>query len=376
MFNYVPVKLIVPTDQSLDPELVKKSTFLSHGFPINRDHVIGAGDKNMSRNVNLDIWADISPLSGKYFFEIAVQLPFFLPRHKNKDEYEIKLQSGSYIVCNRFCEVILDGLKNRYYLSHYLSSFQLVRKLKLEINQILMTKTILIKRFEVTAQSASKAIECNFKEWINLLNLDIPKIINSIRYQMDDHSYEVPDCNDIGKFCPIYVLCEGTKKSTPLKFVSHIGANQIQSFANFESDLKEIEDFCNGVKLFDTAKHIINKADLLYKSGEFTMSCILACIACESALQKYIRLKLKNQGLSNSKEKEALNDLTFSQMLNFVSYFIFNMKSEDLKQNIGKLNSLRKLRNELIHKGKWISDDKNNIIKSGITAIKELQNLI
>lgn len=376
MYNYVPLKLIVSTDKPEDMSLFSRSPFFTHAIYITRDHIVGRGAEDISRSKDLDIWTDILPKDGIYTFDFAVQLPFFMPKFKNADEYIISVNEREYIVSNRHCEVILNGKNDLYYFVHYLSYQELQKRLGSEINQVIMSKSIVITRFRVTAESASKAIEVNFEKWLSTLNSDIPLLINALRYHLDERLYDLPDCNDIAKFCPIYVICQGDKISVPLKFAAHIAANQIQSFTKFSCNISDIEDFCSGKKSIDTSKVILDKAQFLYSSGEFVMACILACIACETHLSDVILKHLRERGLSNSKADDAFNDLTFSQMINLLSYFITNMKEENTKNIIGKINALRKLRNDIIHEAKWVRQDTNDIIKSGIESIIHLKKVL
>jgi hypothetical protein len=52
------------------------------------------------------------------------------------------------------------------------------------------------------------------------------------------------------------------------------------------------------------------------------------------------------------------------------------MKDTSIKKNIGQINSIRKLRNEIIHNGKWLSIDSRQNVKDGIEALKEIYTRI
>jgi hypothetical protein len=197
-----------------------------------------------------------------------------------------------------------------------------------------------------------------------------------MRYHLDNNFHGVPECNNIGTFCPIFILCKGKKIGRPLRFASNISAYQIQSFCSFSCSLKTIEEFCIGKGTIDMTKIILDKATFLFHSGELSLACILACIACETFLTEHICDKLFIQGLTNSKEKDVLRDLSFSQMLNLLSYFVLDMKDTSIKKNIGQINSIRKLRNEIIHNGKWLSIDSRQNVKDGIEALKEIYTRI
>jgi hypothetical protein len=373
MFNYIPVKLIVNGDPIQDAKLFNKSNYFKNAFPINRTTIVGQLEKNHKRDKKCDIWTDIEPKNGKYKFELAVQLPFFLPKHKEVDEYLINISGKQYIVSNRHCEFILENTKEKYYLAHYLCQESLEKLTGSKIKHIIISKSLVITNFEVNCDSASKAIEIHFESWLQKLNEDIPNLVTALRYYIDGGNVDLPDCNNIGRFCPIYVLCQGNKLSMPLRFASHLSAYPLQTIMKFSCDMSKIESFCKGNTEIDISEVILRKAVTLMKSGEFSLACVLACSACETYFVQYISIKLYQQGLSKTKKKEAFNDLSFSQMLNLLSYFILNMKEIETKNLIGKVNTLRKIRNDIVHEGKQISKRERKYIENGIEAITELK---
>jgi hypothetical protein len=376
MFNYVPVKLIVNESQPENYDLFSKSIYFTYAFPITRDHIITLAVEHLKRSESLDIWKDIKPKDGQYTFELAIQLPFYLPRYKKAEEYLINMNGREYIISNRHCELILENKNNQYYLAHYLHRTDFEKKTNAKVNQVVMSKTLVLTKFKTECITASKAIESNYENWLTILNQDIPNLVNSLRYHLDGDNPDLPDCNDIGRFCPIYVICIGEKLSKPLRFASHIAAYPMQTHTRFSCDISEVESFCNGKTVVDMSKVILRKAISLLKSGELSTACILACTACETYLSNYISKILAEQGLSKTKEKDAFNDITFSHMLNLLSYFVLNMKDSKIKELIGTINNIRKIRNDIIHDGKWLSPRDRNKIENGIEAIKKLKDII
>ncbi len=376
MFNYVPVKLAVNDLPIESCDFLQHYYFLKAAFLISRDFIIVPGVENLKRDPGLNIWKEIQPCKGEYEFELAVQLPFFLPSYRQADEYALTVNGKKYIISNRHCEVILDGKYHEYFLVHYLGHVSLSKQMNTKISQLIMSKSLVITKFTAKDISASLAIEEHFWDWLNILNRDIPQIICALRYHLDDESYELPECNDVGKFCPIYVLCCGEKTSNVLRFASHIAAHQIRPFCRFSSEIADLEDFCAGKRPINMCKVLLDRATFLIRSGEISLSCVLACTACETLLTEYVRTNLFSRGLSKSKEKEAFHDLTFSQMLNLLSYFLFDMKEGNKKELIGKVNAIRKLRNDIVHEGKWLTIDSRDIVNNGIIAIKQLKQEI
>jgi len=376
MFNYIPIKLIVNESPLENYDLFSKSNYFTHAFPFKRDRIVALAAEHMKRNESLDIWKDIKPKDGQYEFELAVQLPFFLPRHKNADEYSLNLNKKQYIISNRHCEFILGNNSDEYYLGHYLSRANFEKEVGIKVKQVIMSKTLIMTKFKVKCISASMAIESNYENWLKTLNEDIPNLLNALRYHLEEDNPDLPSCNDIGRLCPIHVICNGETLSRPLRFAAHIAAYPMQTHTRFCCDIAEIESFCDGKTSVDMSKIIFGKSISLLKSGELSMSCVLACTACETYLSNYISKILTERGLSKTKEKTAFDGLTFSQMLNLLSYFVLNMNNSEIKILIGTVNSIRKIRNDVVHNGRWLSPSDRNEIENGIEAIKKLNNII
>jgi hypothetical protein len=166
MFNYIPVRLIVDESQIDNYDLFSKSSYFAHAFLFKRDRIVALAVDHMKRSESLDIWKDIKPKGEEYEFELAVQLPFFLPRHKNANEYSVNIRGKQYIISNRHCEFIFGNRNDEYYLGHYLSKANLEKEVGIKVKQIIMSKTLLITKFKVKCISASRAIESNYENWL------------------------------------------------------------------------------------------------------------------------------------------------------------------------------------------------------------------
>lgn len=376
MFNYIPVMLSIPDAPLADTKLACRSAYFSNAFSVKRHVVIANAVEKLNRHPDLDIWNDIKSSDGCFEFEVAVQLPFYLPKYREDQEYALRFDNKEYIISNRHCEIIIDESHDKFLLAHVFAQEALVKQHGFRVNQVIMAKTLVITRFKVRADSASHAIEQYFGGWLSVLNRDIPLIISALRYYSIEQSYNMPDCLDVGKFCPVYVLCRGDGKQSLLRFVARIDAYQVQSLCNVSCDISELESFCNGTAHIDVCKVTLDRAQLFLHLGEVSMACVLACTACEILLTRELRSKLRRQGLSRSKENDALDRLSFSQMLNLLSYFLFDMTDEQIKGHVASINGLRKRRNEIVHQASWLPADSNDDIKKGIEAVQELRKRI
>jgi hypothetical protein len=376
-FNYVPAKLIMP-DAPVDEELFSRYHFLARAVLIQRDHIVGQGIASMRRDPSLDIWKRMESNSGRYQFEMAIRLPFFLPKLQRKDEYALTVSGREYAISNRHCEIVLSNAKdNTYWLGHYLITKTISEKMNAPVVQFAPAKSLVITRFDVEGSNASKCIEDNLKNWLLILNTDIPNMIRGMRYLLPDDSYDLPDCNDIDRLCSVHALCIGhnSKTSNVLTFVSHIDAYSMQAFTNLECSGEQVEAFCSGSASMDYSKLILKKAFYLHHIGEHSVACILACTACETLLTEWLGRKLREKGMGKCREKDAFNDLRFSQLLNLLSFFLVDMHKYEAKSTITAINRMRKLRNEIIHENRVPSTADITTVTVGLTAVKGLTDI-
>lgn len=368
------MKAIIP-DKRVDEGLFSRYVFLASAVLLQRDHMLGQGVSTMSRDPSLDVWKEIEPNGGKFVFEIAVRLPLFLPKLKGEDEYVLRIGDREYAVSNRHCEIVLDNnIENTYWLGHYLVTKGITDKTGNKVIQFIVTKSLVITKFESNRSTASECIEMDLKSWIETLNRDIPNMIQGMRYNLSRDSYDLLECNDIGRLCPVHILCIGRDRtiSNALTVISHLDACPMQSFTRLDCEADSIEDFCSGKTDIDYCRLVLGKATYLHHTGEQSISCILACTACETLLTEWLRDILRNNGLSNKKEGDAFNDLRFSQLLNLIAYFLIDMKDPELKNTIDAVNTMRKLRNKIVHENKRIAGQDIQVIARGIEAVNNL----
>lgn len=373
-FNYVPMKAIVP-DAPVDEGLFSRYHFLAKAFLLQRDHMVAEGVQTKKRDPSLDIWKDIEPDNGAYRFEVAVRLPFFLPKLQGKDEYAVTVSGREYAVSNRHCEIVLANAKdNTYWLGHYLVTKEISRETGAVIVQWGVTKSLVLTQFAVEGSNASECVEQYFKDWLADLNTDIPNMIQSMRYHLPDRSYDLPDCNDIGRLCPVHALCIGgdSKVSNALTFVSHIDAYPMQAFTKLECSREQVEAFCSGATPVDYCKLILGKAFYLHHVGDHSLACVLACTACETLLTEWLHEELRGKGMGRNRDKDAFNDVRFSQLLNLLSYFLMDMRDADVKATVTAVNKIRKLRNDIIHENKSPGASDIVTVENGLSAVEEL----
>jgi hypothetical protein len=273
--------------------------------------------------------------------------------------------------------VLENNTDNTYWLGHYLVTKRIPEKTRAKVIQFITAKSLVMTRFESHRSTASECIEKDFNAWLETLNCDIPNMIQGMRYNLTGDSFDLPDCNDIGRLCPVHIVCIGrdASVSNALTVISHLGAYPMQSFTRLDCEPNAIESFCNGTTDIDYCRLVLNKATYLQHTGERSIACILACTACETLLTEWLRDNLHENGLSKNKEGDAFNDLRFSQLLNLMVYYLMDMNDAKLKATITAVNQMRKLRNSIIHENKRVTGHDIEIIAHGIRAVNDLIEL-
>lgn len=367
-FNYIPIQLIIPEGRL--PKKVKDGCeYIDIGYYLGRNVVVGLLENSISRGSELAIWNDIRPDNGKYLFEVIVELPFFLPNFKKSFEYDLSIGNKTYFINNRHCEIITDE-KNKYIFAHY-NAIPSLQKQGKKISQVIKLKSLVSSSFIVESNNASDVIEREFFNWIEVLGQDIPQIISTLRYCTDKSPELIPDCANIENTCPIYVLCKGEEgKIGLLRFVKHINVSPLQPISHIGKTTKPtIENYLAGVKVLDEGKALLLKSKQLYESGEYPSCCIIACTACEVIMTKHLRFNLQKKGLGKKRIKEAIDNLTFSQLIKLTSYFVYSSK-DGIREALNKIDKMRKIRNSIVHEGMQLTKAEVSIIQSCFESIE------
>jgi len=373
-FNYIPIQLIVPEGR-IPKNVIEECEYIKLGYYLKRNVVVGQLAESVNRGSALTLWQDIPSDNGKYVFEIIVELPFFLPNFKKSYEYCLSIGTQKYCINNRHCEIITD--KNDVYIFAHYNSLSSLSEDSHKINQVIKLNSLVSFKYIITSKDASSAIETNFLTWIEDCNNSIPKIISTLRYCTDKSPEFIPDCTNIGKTCPIYILCIGKNKKVGIqRFVKHFNASSLQPISHIQKISKPtIEKYLSGDMTFDEGKHLLLKSKQMYESGEYHSACILACTTSEVIMTTHLKKHLRNKGLGKNKIKEAIDNITFSQLIKLTSNFIYGHKN-NIRESLIKIDKIRKIRNKLVHEGKKISTNDISTIKSSFDSIELLSKHI
>ena len=133
-----------------------------------------------------------------------------------------------------------------------------------------------------------------------------------------------------------------------------------------------IEKLIKGDELIDNSRRLFLKSKYLLASGEYESACIIACTSCEIALTDKLKNKLKKVGLGKKAIKDAIDNITLSQLIKLISNYIYPSTNKVVFHLLSDIDKLRKIRNEIVHDGVQLSIKNIDTIKNSIESLEKL----
>lgn len=359
-FLNVGIKLAVG-ETPVEAGIENYSKFLRVGHSFNLGHVIGNAAPELYAGLNYsELWADLKPKEGLYSFELATELPFYLPTVEGKHEYLIKVGESELFVCLRmvraFCGNGLpqeDGLK--YILCHRLALPSLIDLGKHGEFHPVPIRTFICRRFSCHAASAQEAIQNNLISWRGEFVSQIVHLIDAMRVTDSEAAKFLTPQPSLAFYPFFWLMAIGEGEQTRCEqflasfergtFIpqSDIKANQLER-------LKKLLEKPEAVLSDD---HALALARTFCNFGHFELAVLEVCVACEIALSQKYWLFLKERGVSNTKIKDNKKEITFSQLLNVHLFTMRDLSAfVDSEKILGALNWARNVRNDVVHEGK------------------------
>jgi hypothetical protein len=382
-FHYITVRL-APNDETKFNEAIKESSiFFKAAFSLDASIIVGPLADEAKKDASLGhIWENIKPEGDKYFFEIATELPYYLPDLDGKTEYIIKLRDSELIVCNRmvraFCGEGLPHDANLKYILVHRKGLPSVTGQTAGIHPLPL-KTVIIRKYVCISSSAEEAIERHFIPWREDLLSQISHLVDVFRMIDPIRVRHLLPYAALSAFPVFWVAVLGANNQIGCQqFTGDVGAiahrtvhnvtgEQYGRFMEFLTNDNPIPQYEMGISLAITFLH--------YRYYELAL--IQVCTACETFLSKVLRDHLLIRGLSNKHLKNFFEDISFSHLLNLHLPNIRDLtKFEDYQQVIGHLNWARQRRNEIVHEGRSSEVLKANDVQHAIDAAGKLINFV
>jgi len=357
-FYNITVELLPDDASKFDTKLQTASLYLRKWFSLNSARVVCPMAEGVKKDESLGhLWHDILPKDNNYVFEIATELPYYLPNLDSRPEYILNVRGHKFFICNRmvraFCgKGLPEGKTPSYLLGHRKSLPGLVQnKEHLELHPLPL-KTFVSRKFICSSQSAEEAIQNNFILWRDEFIAQLSFLVDAIRtVNPDAAKYLLPHVA-ITSFPIFWVAVLGDKDKIGCEqFIGDLVITAHRPLKNITGDsIKQLNILLqNEISIHDAA---LSLALSFSHYGYYELAVIQVCISCETLLSNTLKQHLKKRGMTKTHIDAYFDDVRLSHLLNLHLPNIINITQLDNHNKIlGDLNWARKRRNEILHEG-------------------------
>lgn len=372
---------IIPDESPVDPGIENWSGFVQFAHILNVGRIIGNAEADLyAKSKQGELWADLKPKNGSYDFELATELPFYLPTIQSKNEYLITVGKSELFVCLRMVRAFIgkgmpqeDGL--RYFLVHRLLLPQLAAQRDCAGIHPLLIKTFVSRRFSCEAASAQNAIQENFLTWRDELVGQIVHLVDATRTASPEAAKFLLPQQSLAFFPVFWLRAAGDEDKTRCE--QFFGGHELGTFRP-QVDLKadtvgRLNGFLQTPETIPSDEHELGMARTFCNFGYLKLAVVQVCLACEIALsQKYWGF-LQGRGVSKKKLDDNKKEITFSQLLNIHLFTMCDVPSLAGSEKIlAAVNWARKVRNDVVHEGKTDEEFTTQRVLEAIDAAERL----
>jgi hypothetical protein len=359
-FNPIHVRLLVDDQSPLDSDLRRESCYLKAAFPLNAARVVGPLTPEERKHESLGrIWPDIEPSDGRYTFEIATELAYYLPNVGPQPEYSLEVRGNRFLVCNRMLRAFCgkgqpeeDGLA--YFLAHRMGLPSVLEEAKCSGLHPVPLRTFVSRKFFCTAQCAEEAIDENFMPWREEFVADVALLVEAVRaVASDEMKHSLPHAA-MSWFPVFWVAVEGDKgKMACEQFTGDLERVALMSMGTIATEsIDELRPLLRGERPIAAHEQALSLALTFWHHGYYDLAVVQLCTACETVLSSALLKHLKVRGASETHLKKYFDDLTYSHLLNLHLPSMRDLATlNDWQEILGQVNWARKMRNEIVHHG-------------------------
>jgi len=355
-YNPIYIQLVPEDEKKVEQNILEESDYLKAAFRLKLDEVVGdTSDENLLKMQREPMWSDVLPIDGVYTFELATELPVYLPQIENKFEYVLRVGASKLFVCLRMVKAFYGtGLpENRglsYYLTHRMGLKQLVQaESPIGIHPIPI-KTFVSKRYVVLGEKAEPILRDHYKRWRNEFIKDISHLMDSIQATSGNDARRLLAFSTIAGYPIIWITVNakechqigGDVGAIAFRPLENIGGEKVPILQSFLSQEDAITVHQRSLSLARSFNHY----------GYSGLSILQICIACETVLAQKFFEYIKLCGVSSNSIKDNKKNITFSQLLKIHLFSMVDVKKLQNSESIlGKINWARGQRNDVVHEG-------------------------
>jgi hypothetical protein len=361
MSKVIRVKLVKP---SYKRDIAIENMFFNLYGVFNNDEIYGfVVDEAILSPEVANIIENVLPREGKFTIELGAELNELYPNLNGHSDYAINIKDikgteQKVYVSNQMAKVFVKkDSADLYVLFNQIYKDKVYKNKELKLNEdnfLENLKTFLAWQFTLEGESVKdifeRYLQKKIDEFIVLIN-EFVNSINLILQEKEEFPLIVPSYS-IYTLPSFYFLVKGNdEKMGHGVIVTHPkGVTYVTDNLN-DKDTELLKDMliCNQeINLWDV--YYTNGKSLIM-NGQLKSGILSLFTCCELILSKYLRDSLSNKGISKTKYDDNSRDITFSLMSNFLLYSVVPEELKPDDKLIGNINRLRKIRNDLIHKG-------------------------
>jgi hypothetical protein len=383
-YNFVTIQMAGDDESPISPDVVAKSQFFKAAFQLRYDRIIGPGADDVNTDALGSLWHDVEPVDGRYTFEIATVLPFYLPYFDGAPEYAIEVDGAEIVVSSRMLMCFFSDEKGQasplqYYLVHRRGLASLLDQKHLTHIHPVPLRAFVATQLSIEGAMPKQIIQTHFYSWIRQFVARLSRFLDSVRAASPtDAKHLLPQ--SATRFLPIFwisILGRDGKHGIQ-QFAGDMPSAAFRSLANLDKDaVNTARKFLTGGSTIPVHDASLALATTYLHYGYLGLALVQVCIACESVLAQNYETFLTSRGVSKNKYAEAEKDITFSQLLNLHLAAIRDLsKLEDRDQTLGKLNWARKCRNDVVHTGTLSGNVTNRDVEQAIESARKLVRFV
>ena len=150
-----------------------------------------------------------------------------------------------------------------------------------------------------------------------------------------------------------------------------IDSNRKLDFSSKVSNKLPIRE--NNFEITTEEELLIKALDEFEDNKNFKYALLDSFISAETAIMKFVnKLKLEN-GVSKNKLDDYKEEVSISYVINIEIPFLVENLTDDERSVLGRINRVRKIRNDVVHNGKNVTEQE---AREAINAVFDLLKFI
>lgn len=301
---------------------------------------------------------------GTFLVEFGAILADHLPNLHNQPEYLLHLPETEAHAARDLCfsnqlvrlRFLLNG--DPYHLICPLYRLQRVREGKTAAPaeaHAEYLKTVVTARYEIPGYDVEDALSSHVDSAVADFIACINHVVAAHLVVAREEWGILTPTYDHGSFEHLYLLIAGADptKVMPERLALTLFRAALGSSTYTKEDEELFRAAVSGANKNDDAVLFLRSAKSYIEGGTLHLALLQLAIAAEIATMRYVHSEYIRRGVSKTKLQERQSEISFGIMLNLEVIALAPPSRPPDRQLLGRVDRLRKLRNDLMHNGKF-----------------------